>query len=69
MSTPTKTPPAAAANKPTVPKISPVAKKTESLAGDSASATAKDDTAKASEKLETRLKAVYAGSDERSLIY
>ncbi|KAK4622211.1 hypothetical protein CLAFUW4_07058 [Fulvia fulva] len=59
MSTPTKTPPAAPANKSsTVPKINPVAKRTESIAGDSAAATAKDDTNKAIEKLETRFKAV-----------
>lgn len=63
MSTPTKTPPAAPANKSsTVPKINPVAKRTESIAGDSAAATAKDDTNKAIEKLETRFKAVYVAS-------
>ena len=58
MSTPAKTP-AAQAPKTTPPKIAPAAKKTESLAGDSAAATAKDDTVKAIEKLENRQKAMY----------
>lgn len=58
MSTPAKTP-AAQAPKTTPPKTVPAAKKTESLAGDSAVATAKDDTVKAIEKLEIRQKAMY----------
>ncbi|EME43630.1 hypothetical protein DOTSEDRAFT_72858 [Dothistroma septosporum NZE10] len=65
MSTPTKTPPVAAANKSTMPRITPVAKKTESLAGDNAAATAGGDASKAIEKLETRLKAVNANNVAR----
>lgn len=57
MSTPAKTP-AAQAPKITPTKAVPAAKKTESLAGDSAAPVAKEDTVKAVEKLETRQKAM-----------
>ncbi|KAK4501419.1 hypothetical protein PRZ48_007228 [Zasmidium cellare] len=64
MSTPAKTP-AAQAPKTTPPKTVPAAKKSESLAGDSAAATAKDDTVKAIEKIETRQKAINSNNVAR----
>lgn len=61
MSTPAKTP-AAQAPKTTPTKTAPAVKNAESLAGDSAAATAKEDTLKAIEKLENRQKAMYGRS-------